>query len=119
VPSRRRPASTVEELRKALTESAEDAVDYERAFVRVTVSNFLQTLRVTAGLTQIQLAELATSTQSEVSRVERAAGPRAPELATLVRFARACGYDLSLLATPRAPRKRRTRQVARLTRADA
>jgi transcriptional regulator with XRE-family HTH domain len=114
----RRPPSTVEELRNALIRSAEDAANYERAYVRVAVSNFLQTLRVSARLTQTQLAELAGTTQSEVSRIERAAGPRAPELATLVRFARACGYDLSFLATPRPPRKRRTRKVALLSRAD-
>jgi transcriptional regulator with XRE-family HTH domain len=117
MPSRRQP-STVEELRNALIQSAEDAANYERAFVRVAVSNFLQTLRVSAGLTQTQLAEIAGTTQSEVSRLERAAGPRAPELATLVRYVRACGYDLSFLATPRPPRKRRTRKLALLSRAD-
>ena len=108
---------TVEELRNALLRTPEDEANYDRAYMRVIVANFLQDLRVSAGLTQIQLAKLADMTQSEISRLERAAGPRAPELYTLIRVMRACGYDLSLLGTPRPPRKRRTRKVALLVRA--
>lgn len=114
-----RSPRNLDDLRRTLLQSPEGKLDYERAYVRVSVSNFLQALRAEARLTQIEVAALAGMTQSEISRLERADGPRAPELATLVRFARACGFDLTLVGTPRRPRKRRTRQTAPLTPGDA
>jgi transcriptional regulator with XRE-family HTH domain len=88
---------------------------YERAFIIGNVSNLLQKLRTTAGHSQRSLATHAGMGQSEIGGIEKASAARAPELATLVRIARVCGYDLTLVATPRASKKESFRQIAILT----
>jgi transcriptional regulator with XRE-family HTH domain len=45
-----------------------------------------------AGLTQVQLAERAGTSQAAIARYERA--ETLPSLATLQRLVRACGFDL-------------------------
>jgi transcriptional regulator with XRE-family HTH domain len=56
----------------------------------------LRWARLTAGLSQRQLAERSGVPQSTVGRIE--AGLVDPRVGTLSRLVRACGYDLEVLA---------------------
>jgi len=113
-PATRRP-QTLDDLKRMLLRTPRDRLDFERAFVCVGASNFLQALRASARLSQHEVALRSGMTQSDVSRLERASGTRAPELATIMRFARACGFDLFLVGQPRRPARGRTRQLTPLT----
>ena len=78
----------------------------ERQFLRVNVAHTLQMMRASARLTQRALAKNSKMTQPEISRLECAGGARAPDLNTLVRFAEACGFELSLVAARKGGSKR-------------
>lgn len=54
----------------------------------ITTSNLCRSMRLTAGLTQEQLAERLGTTQSKVSSYERAKKPR---VETICKVADACG----------------------------
>jgi transcriptional regulator with XRE-family HTH domain len=55
--------------------------------------------RQAAGITQLEVAELAGTTQPAVAAYESAA--RTPSLTTLVRLLGACEYDVEVVAHPR------------------
>ncbi len=61
---------------------------------RVALANALATLRQEAGLTQRDLARLLNSTQSAISELETGVITN-PGIATLQRYARACGHRLT------------------------
>lgn len=63
-----------------------------------TVAALLLTARREAGLTQRQLAERAGTSQAAVARYEKARV--APDVATLSRLLRACGFDLRMDLQP-------------------
>lgn len=56
-------------------------------------------LRRAAGLTQSELARRIGSTQSVIARLE--SRKVSPTIATVERIARACGFDLDVVMTPR------------------
>ena len=60
----------------------------------MTPSQLVRTARLRAGLTQAEVARRAGTSQPNVNRIER--GVSEPELSTLRRALRACGYDLEL-----------------------
>ena len=51
-------------------------------------------MRTKAGLTQEQVAERMKTQKSNISRLER--GNANPSWATLLKYAHACGFDLSI-----------------------
>jgi transcriptional regulator with XRE-family HTH domain len=55
---------------------------------------FVRTMRVTAGLSQEQLARAAGVSQSVISDIERGAGKIGPSFETMVRLATASGMDI-------------------------
>lgn len=66
------------------------------------IGRLLRTVRERAGLTQRQIAELLDVRQTTVSAWETAVSE--PDLATIYRWARACGEDASLVRRhPRGP----------------
>jgi transcriptional regulator with XRE-family HTH domain len=69
----------------------EDARDAER------LVDSLVAMRVSQGITQVDVAERMDTTQSAVSKFERAGGD--PRLSTLQRYARAVGGRLHCLAS--------------------
>lgn len=95
----KRQSGPFEELRRSLMRTKAETTRHERAFIVARVSSLLQTLRTSAGHSQRSLAIHAGMGQSEINRIEKASGTRSPELATLVRVARVCGYDLAIVAT--------------------
>ena len=58
--------------------------------------------RHSAGLTQVELAQLAHTAQPAVAAYE--SGARTPNIATLERLLEACDHDLGVLARPRTRR---------------
>jgi len=60
----------------------------------VKAGDLIRNARLSAELTQAELAERASVTQAQVSRLE--AGTREPSFSTVVRLVEACGRDLSL-----------------------
>lgn len=65
-----------------------------------TAGEILRQARLSAGLTQVQLAERAGVTQSVISTYE--SGGREPALSTLTRLVQAAGMRLDLQITPTA-----------------
>ncbi|MBA3989177.1 MAG: transcriptional regulator [Idiomarina sp.] len=51
-------------------------------------------MRSSAGLTQEQVAEIMHTQKSNISRLEK--GNANPSWSTLLKYARACGFELSL-----------------------
>jgi transcriptional regulator with XRE-family HTH domain len=94
-------ASPFEELRRSLLRTKAEQTRHERAFVLSSISSLLRALRTSAGHSQRSLANCAGMGQSEINRIEKASGTRAPEIATLVRISRVCGYELAIMATRR------------------
>ena len=72
--------------------SAYDAMDAEFALIHQ-----LLTMRQQAGLTQQQVAERMGTKKSNISRLER--GNSNPGWSTLTSYAKACGFQLALVAT--------------------
>jgi transcriptional regulator with XRE-family HTH domain len=66
------------------------------------VATLIKDSRRAAGMTQLQLANRAGTTQPAVAAYE--SGARTPTLATLERLLDACEHDLELLARPRVRR---------------
>lgn len=65
---------------------------------RYPIWSLLRRARKEAGLSQRQLAELAGTSQAAIARYEKARVM--PDLATLFRLLRACGFDLRMDLQP-------------------
>jgi transcriptional regulator with XRE-family HTH domain len=72
--------------------SAYDAMDAEFALIHQLLA-----MRQQAGLTQQQVAERMGTKKSNISRLER--GNSNPGWSTLTNYAKACGFQLALVAT--------------------
>ncbi|WP_300673456.1 helix-turn-helix transcriptional regulator [Desulfoluna sp.] len=57
-------------------------------------------MRLAAGLTQEEMAELMGTKKSNISRLESASGKHSPRLATLKSYADAAGFTLDLQFHP-------------------
>ncbi len=65
-------------------------------------TTLIRDARQAAGITQLELASRADTTQPAVAAYE--SGARAPNLTTLERLLDACDYDVAVLANPRVRR---------------
>jgi transcriptional regulator with XRE-family HTH domain len=65
-------------------------------------STLIRSARQAAGITQLEVAERAGTTQSAVAAYE--SGARTPSLATLVRLLGACEHDVEVVTHPRTRR---------------
>jgi transcriptional regulator with XRE-family HTH domain len=66
-----------------------DKLEHEFKFIDQLLS-----MRTTAGLTQEQVAQRMHTQKSNISRLER--GNTNPSWSTLLKYADACGYELTL-----------------------
>jgi ribosome-binding protein aMBF1 (putative translation factor) len=82
--------SSWEELKGQRGDDPEASAGYEEARRAYEVGREVRRQREAAGLTQQQLADRATMTQSVIARLE-------PTLATLDRVARALGLELTIV----------------------
>ncbi|WP_416137913.1 helix-turn-helix domain-containing protein [Halomonas sp. HK25] len=78
---------------KALQNPAVKA-EYDRLEPEFELANTLISMRQQAGLTQEELARRMHTQKGNISRLER--GDSNPGWKTLQRYARACGFDLSV-----------------------
>jgi len=69
-------------------------VEYDKLESEFELIDQLLSMRSQAGLTQEEVAERMHTQKSNISRLER--GNANPSWSTLVRYAHACGFDLSL-----------------------
>jgi ribosome-binding protein aMBF1 (putative translation factor) len=87
-----RPAkSFVEKLLK----DPEIRVHYEAERAKTLIAEAVRSARLQAGLTQVELAKLAQTTQAVISRIESGTDTRTPSLELLSRIAGACKASLS------------------------
>jgi ribosome-binding protein aMBF1 (putative translation factor) len=93
-----KPPPTIDDTRREVRRRRDNTTQVERAFVLANVSRLIFNMRVSAGLSQRRMADQAGMGQSEISRLEAGRGRRGPELATLVRLARLCGFQLEVVA---------------------
>ena len=80
-------------IQRALT-NTEVKNEYEKLDSEFSLIDQLLTMRTKAGLTQEQVAERMHTQKSNVSRLEK--GNTNPSWATLLKYAHACGFELTL-----------------------
>ena len=78
-----------------LLKDPEIRVHYESERAKTLIAEAVRSTRLHAGLTQIQLAKRAKTTQAVISRVESGTDSRIPSLDLLSRIAGACKASLT------------------------
>lgn len=71
-------------------------VMFEQERAKTLIAEIVRSARIQAGLTQIELAKLANTTQTVISRIESGNDSRIPSLNLLARIAGACRAKLTL-----------------------
>jgi transcriptional regulator with XRE-family HTH domain len=92
-------SDALEILDRMLGDHEEDRLGRADSWVRSDVAQLIRDARVTAKLTQKQLAELVATTQSVIARLEDA-DYRGHSLSMLTRIAFALGYGLEVRMVP-------------------
>lgn len=87
----------------------------DRTYLCVGVANVIEEMRLIAKLTQDELASLTKMSPTIVRGLEEADDAEVPNLMTVARIARACGFELLLVAAHRRGRKRVQSVAARLS----
>jgi transcriptional regulator with XRE-family HTH domain len=87
---------SLEDLKKRALTNTEVRTEYEKLESEFTLIDQLFSMRSQAGLTQEQLAKLMKTKKSNISRLE--CGNANPSWSTLLKYAHACGFGLSLQA---------------------
>lgn len=81
-------------LKDSALSNPEVKAEYDNLEDEFKLIHQLLSMRAQAGLTQEQLAKRMHTSKSNISRLER--GNTNPSWATLVKYAQACGFELSL-----------------------
>lgn len=85
---------SLQKLKQRALTNPEVRVEYEKLDSEFDLIDKLLSMRTKAGLTQEQLAERMQTQKSNVSRLEN--GNTNPSWSTLLKYAHACGFELSL-----------------------
>ena len=85
---------SLQNLKQRALDNPEVKAEYDDLESEFNLIDKLLTMRTTAGLTQEQVAERMKTQKSNISRLER--GNANPSWATLLKYAHACSFDLSL-----------------------
>ena len=99
---RERAAEALERLRERLAGVEEDGWFF------AGIADQVAERRRALGLSQAELADLVTTTQSAIARLE--SGGRPPRIDTLLRIANALDCELVIELRPRTKRKAKTRK---------
>lgn len=94
-------AFTLNDAIKKQSKNAEFSALYDRQLVINAIAGMVVDLRMTAKLTQIQLAQRAGTTQSVIARLESGTDKRIPSLDLLARIAAASNAKLNFSFTVR------------------
>jgi DNA-binding XRE family transcriptional regulator len=87
---------SLQNLKQRALENAEVKYEYDQLENEFNLIDQLLTMRTKAGLTQEQVAERMRTQKSNISRLEK--GNSNPSWSTLLKYAQACGFELSLKA---------------------
>ena len=85
---------SLQKLKQRAVANAEVRTEYEKLETEFNLIDQLLTMRNKAGLTQEQLAERMHTQKSNISRLEK--GNTNPSWSTLLKYAHACGFELTL-----------------------
>jgi predicted transcriptional regulator len=85
-----------EEFKKKALGRPEVKAEYDRLADEFAVLDEFLKARAAAGVTQEELAKRMGTTQSAIARLESGKGKHSPTLATLQKYARALGKELSI-----------------------
>lgn len=85
---------SIGKLKQRALQSAEVKKEYDKLEGEFNLIDQLLTMRTKAGLTQEQVAEKMHTQKSNVSRLEK--GNTNPSWSTLMKYAHACGFELTL-----------------------
>lgn len=85
---------TLQNLKRQALDNPEVKAEYDKLENEFSLINQLLAMRTKAGLTQEQVAERMHTRKSNISRLER--GNANPSWSTLMKYANACGFELSL-----------------------
>ena len=92
---RKKPYHSARPFISKLLRDPEIRVLFEEERAKTLIANAVRTARMRAGLTQVQLAKLADTTQAVISRIESGTDSRIPSLSLLARIAGACRARLT------------------------
>ena len=87
---------SLQHLKQRALEKAEVKYEYDQLENEFNLIDQLLTMRTKAGLTQEQVAERMQTQKSNISRLEK--GNSNPSWSTLLKYAQACGFELTLKA---------------------
>ncbi|WP_086480784.1 helix-turn-helix domain-containing protein [Oceanospirillum sanctuarii] len=87
---------SLQRLKQRVLKNPEVKAEYDKLEDEFNLIDQLLTMRSKAGLTQEQVAERMQTNKSNISRLER--GNANPSWSTLLKYAHACGFELSLQA---------------------
>ena len=85
---------SLQKLKQCALVNPEVKAEYEKITGEFVVAEQLISMRSQAGLTQEEVAKRMQTQKSNISRLERGNGN--PNWLTLVKYARACGFNLFL-----------------------
>jgi DNA-binding XRE family transcriptional regulator len=86
--------SNLQQLKARALQNEEVRSEYDALQDEFELINKLLTMRTTAGLTQEELARRMGTKKSNISRLET--GNTNPSLKTLRKYARACGFAITM-----------------------
>ena len=92
---------SLQALKDKAFENQEVKTEYEKLEAEFSLVDQLISMRSQAGLTQEQVAKRMQTQKSNISRMER--GNSNPSWATLLKYAQACGFELSLQSRKLTP----------------
>ena len=85
---------SLQQLKKRALTNPEVRAEYEKLETEFDLIDQLLTMRSKAGFTQAEVAERMGTSKSNISRLEH--GNSNPSWSTLLKYAHACGFELSL-----------------------
>lgn len=87
---------SIHKLKQRALQNADVKSEYDKLESEFNLIDQLLTMRTKAGLTQEQVADKMHTQKSNVSRLEK--GNSNPSWSTLIKYAHACGFELTLKA---------------------
>ncbi|WP_417666404.1 helix-turn-helix domain-containing protein [Pseudidiomarina sp.] len=85
---------SLQQLKKRALSNPKVKAEYEKLECEFNLIDQLLTMRSKSGFTQAQVAERMGTKKSNISRLEH--GNSNPSWSTLLKYAHACGFELSL-----------------------
>lgn len=87
---KKKPYRSARPFVEKLLQDPEVRIYFEEERAKTEIAEAVRNARIHAGLTQVELANLADTTQAVISRVESGTDSRVPSLTLLARIAGAC-----------------------------